>query len=408
MPRRLQDIRKSIHSPSSVDSTGTGAGTVSISITSGSVDNATDKILAGGSYEITATPKSGSAIESIKVTKGSTTTTYTSNQTISNVSANQTVSVKFKSNIFIRGGGTIGGDWSEGHAMQANADGTKYTKVYEKVAGSSSGKNYEFKLYVNGKVNEDGNASISITGGSTTGTCTHQSDGYKNYVLNLKKEANVTIESDGVKITKITVIPTTISQKAVTFKKADGITITGEYQGVSFSTASADAVVNVYETDEISFKVKADEGKYIKTLTGATFTPAFSATDEYNGKIASVTSAVTVTPTAANKISITAKSNKSDRGTVQVDAEDGKAYPGQIVKVTVTPKNGVLKTLTYTYGMTTISLYPTTNSSLNATKLDVATVTAMMYDFFNKSGEALGAAVNDEVQRRINMVLQRL
>ena len=319
---------------SSVDNTGTGAGTVTTTKTS---------VEAGGSYSITATPKSGSAIESIKVNNGTGTTT--SPRTVSSVSADQDVKVKFKSNVYVRGGSTIGTNWTTGDAMTSNAAGTEFTKTYENVTGSSSGTQYQFKLYVNG-YNNDGTATINITGGTSTGTCTHQSSGVQNYVLTLKKNANVTIKSNGTKITEIKVVPANATKHTVTFKKAANTTITGQYEGANFSTASANAVVQVYEGDEISFTVTPASGYYISSLTGATFTPGFSSTVS-NYKISNVTADKTITPTAASKLSVKAVTNKSARGTVSVDPTT--AYPGQTVTITVSPKNGVLKSLTCTY-----------------------------------------------------------
>lgn len=322
---------------SSVDSSGTGAGTVSTSV---------DTVVAGGSYTITATAANGSAIESVKV--NGTAKTATASQTISGVSADQDVKVKFKSNVYVRGGSTIGTNWTTGDAMTSNADGTEFTKTYENVAGSSSGTQYQFKLYVNG-YNNDGTATINITGGTSTGTCTHQSSGDQNYVLTLKKAANVTIKSNGTKITEIKVVPANATKYAVTFKKADNVTITGQYEGTNFSTASADAVVQVYSGDEISFTVTPASGKYISTLTtsAGTLSPAFAAGDTYTGKLTNVTSARTVTPTAASKLNVVAKTNKSARGTVTVNKST--AAPGESITITVSPKNGVLKSLTCTY-----------------------------------------------------------
>ena len=313
-----------------VDSTGTGAGTVATNVAS---------VVAGGSYTITATAKSGSAVESVKV--NDTAKTATDSQTISSVSADQNVVVKFKSNVYLRGNSTIGTDWDPGDVMQANADGTKYSKSYSSLAA----KTYSFKLF-NGVWSEDGSAEVVITGGNTTATLDQKGgSGLTNYQLTLMKEANVTIESDGSKITLIKVVPTTISQHKVTFKKATNTTITGTYDGKNFSTASADAEVMVYDTDEISFKVTAASGYHISNLTGAsspTFSPVVS---DY--KITNVTAAKTVTPTAAADVNITAKTNKSSRGTVTVDKN--KSFKGDTVKITVTPLAGELKTLTATY-----------------------------------------------------------
>ncbi len=339
---------------SSVDNTGTGAGTVTTSKTS---------VEAGGSYTITATAKSGSAVESVKV--NGTAKTATASQTISSVSADQSVVVKFKSNVYLRGGSTIGTNWTTGDAMTSNADGTEFTKTYENVAGSSSGTQYQFKLYVNG-YNNDGTATINITGGTSTGTCTHQSSGDQNYVLTLKKAANVTVKSNGTKITEIKVVPANSTKYAVTFKKVANTTITGSYEGTNFSTGSADATVQVYEGDEISFTVTPASGKYISSLTGAVFTPSFSKSDEAKTyKITNVTAAKTITPAASGLFSVAGKTNKSSRGTITVSPET--AYPGQTVTITVTEKNGQLKSLSYTYTNTSGNTVTTAINITNST-----------------------------------------
>ena len=388
---------------SSVDSTGTGAGTVSISITNGKVENATDKILAGGSYEITATPKSGSAIESIKVTKGSTTTTYTSNQTISNVSANQTVSVKFASQPHVIGKVAAAG-WTEpGDAMKSNAAGTEFTYTSSELAIGT----YDFQHYIGtgtGGTYDSTSTDIATKNLCTGATLSAVDNGYggKKLQLVLTVKATVTLVSNGSKFTSITVRRADGTKYPVTFKKVTGSTITGSYEGTNFSTAgSADVTVQVYSGDDINFTVTPDSDKYISGLTtsAGTLNPAFAAAshgNKYEGKT-NVTSSRTITPTVGSKLTVSAKTNKSDRGTVQVDAVDGKAYPGQTVTITVTPKNGVLNTLTVTGNTSGITI-PTTKqaSSLNFAHLDISNASDFIYNFFNKAGEALGAVANDE------------
>lgn len=404
----------------SVDGTGTGAGDApTINITSGAVSGQANKILAGGSYEITASAKSNSSIESVTVNSSNKGTSGTT--TISTVDGDQTVVVKYKSDVYLRGTNTmITGGFDPGDVMQANSDGTKYTASYNAVVGSSGGTTYEFKLYKNGNYNEDSSATFSITGGSTTGTGEHESAYPYNYKLVLKKEANVTIESDGTKITKITVIPTTISQKAITFKKVANTTISGTYQGVDFSTASADAVVNVYESDDIEFTVTAASGMYISSLTSTAGTPspAFAATASYTGTISNVTAASTITPAAAAKLAVTAKTNKTARGTVSVDKET--AIPGETVTITCSPANGVLSTLVVSSGNTvikswsydrstgkyTVTTEQTAQASANKVSVkNVASVYGAAYNLFKKEfDEAIGAAGDKVTTPTFNMV----
>lgn len=316
---------------SSVDNTGTGAGTATVSKTS---------VEAGGSYTITATAKPGSAVESVKVNG---TAKNAASQTISSVSADQTVVVKFKSNMVIRGNNTIGTNWTAGDQMTSNAAGTEFTKAYNSVAAGT----YEFKLYnaSTNKYSDDSSATVTITGGSSTGTMTNAAAGV-NWKLTLKKAANVTIKSDGTKITEIKVVPADATKYNVTFKKVANTTITGTYEGTNFTTASADAEVQVYSGDEISFKVTAASGYHIDSLTSGT-TPAFSPAVTKTYKLSNVTEAKTITPTAAADVNVTAKTNKSSRGTVTVDKN--KSFKGDTVKITVTPLAGELKTLTATY-----------------------------------------------------------
>ena len=386
---------------SSVDGTGTGAGTVSISITNGKVENATDKILAGGSYTINATAKSGSAIESVKV--NDTAKTATASQEISGVSANQTVSVKFASKPHVIGKVAAAG-WTEpGDAMKSNAAGTEFTYTSSELAIGT----YDFQHYLGtgtGGTYDSTSTDIATKNLCTGATLSAVENGYggKKLQLVLTVKATVTLVSNGSKFTSITVRRADGTKYAVTFKKVAGSTITGSYEGTNFSTAgSADVTVQVYSGDDINFTVTPDSDKYISGLTTSdgTLNPAFAAAshgNKYEGKT-NVTSVRTITPTVGSKLTVSAKTNKSDRGTVQVDAVDGKAYPNQTVTITVTPKNGVLKTLTVT-GNTSGNTIPTKKqaSSLNFAHLDISNASDFIYNFFDKAGEALGAVANDE------------
>lgn len=325
---------------SSVDNTGTGAGTVTTS-------KAT--VEAGGSYTITATAKSGSAIESVTVNntnKGTNAST-----TISSVSADQTVKVKFAAKPHVIGMVAAAG-WTEpGDAMKSNADGTEFTYTRTELAAGT----YDFQHYIGtgtGGTYDSSSTDIAtktISGGATLSSVDNGYGG-KKFQLVLTAKSDVTLVSNGSKFTAITVRRSGGSKFNVTFKKADNTTITGTYLGTPFTTASADAVVQVYEGDEISFTVTADSGKYINALntSAGSLTPAFTAGDSYTGKITNVTSARTVTPTAASKLSVAAKTNKSARGTVTVNKS--AAAPGESINITVSPKNGTLKSLTATYG----------------------------------------------------------
>ena len=320
---------------SSVDNTGTGAGTVTTSKTS---------VEAGGSYTITATPKSGSAIESIKVNNGTGTTT--SPRTVSSVSADQTVVVKFAAKPHVIGKVATAG-WTEpGDAMTSNAAGTEFTYTRTELAAGT----YDFQHYIGtGTGGTYDNASTDIATKTISGGATLSSvdNGYggKKFQLVLTAKSDVTLVSNGLKFTAITVRRSSGTKYNVTFKKADNTTINGTYLGTSFTTASADAVVQVYDGDEISFKVTAASGYHISNLTGAsspTFSPVVS---DY--KITNVTADKTVTPTAAADVNITAKTNKSSRGTVTIDKN--KSFKGDTVKIKVTPLAGSLKSLTASY-----------------------------------------------------------
>ena len=320
---------------SSVDNTGTGAGTVTTSKTS---------VEAGGSYTITATAKSGSAVESVKVNDAAK--TASASQTISSVSADQTVVVKFAAKPHVIGKVATAG-WTEpGDAMTSNAAGTEFTYTRTELAAGT----YDFQHYIGtgtGGTYDSTSTDIAtktISGGATLSSVDNGYGG-KKFQLVLTAKSDVTLVSNRSKITAITVRRSGGAKDNVTFKKADNTTITGTYLGTPFTTVSADAVVQVYDGDEISFKVTAASGYHISNLTGAsspTFSPVVS---DY--KITNVTAAKTVTPTAAADVNITAKTNKSSRGTVTVDKN--KSFKGDTVKITVTPLAGSLKTLTASY-----------------------------------------------------------
>ena len=312
---------------SSVES-GTGAGTVTTDKTS---------VEAGGSYTITATPKSGSAIESVKA--NDTAKTATDSQTISSVSADQTVVVKFKSNVKLKGSMNPTA-WS-GEVMTAADKSVASYSITKELAANTT---YSFKHFV-----ETNTWSTTVDSWNLNNVATHSTaddnNGGTNLTITPSVKVNVTFTSDGSKFTSITAVPADATKYNVTFNKTANTTITGEYMGTAFTTASADAVVSVYKGTDISFKVTAASGYHISALTGAsspTFSPVVS---DY--KITNVTADKTVTPTAAADVNITAKTNKSSRGTVTIDKN--KSFKGDTVKITVTPLAGTLKTLTASY-----------------------------------------------------------
>ena len=370
---------------SSVDDTGTGAGTVSTSKTS---------VEAGGSYKITATAKSGSAIESVKV--NGTSKTATASQTISRVSADQTVVVKFKSKVLLKG--TMNSEAWAGEEMTSNSGGTSFTITKTLDAGD-----HQFRLYADDAWKANNVTTWTLNGIGTNGTSGD------NLKLSLTVKANVTFVSDGTKFTSITAVPYDSTKYTVTLKKVAGSTITGEYMGTSFSTASADAVVPVYSGTEISFTVTADSDKYISALTSTagTLSPAFSAGATYTGKIASVAAASTITPTVANKLKVTCTTNDASWGTVTTDKE--YAIPGETVTLSKAVASGTLKTITVYNASTTpatvvkswkvvngelvVDKDQTSQSSANqAAQVGITGLAGSIYSFLNKAGEAIGAA----------------
>ncbi len=368
---------------SSVDSTGTGAGTVTTSKTS---------VEAGGSYTITATAKDGSAVESVKV--NGTTKTATDSQTISSVSADQTVVVKFKSNVKLKGSMNPTA-WS-GEVMTAADKSVASYSITKELAANTT---YSFKHFV-----ETNTWSTTVDSWNLNNVATHSTaddgNGGTNLTITPSVKVNVTFTSDGSKFTSITAVPADATKYNVTFKKIANTTITGEYMGTAFTTASADAVVSVYKGTDISFKVTAASGYHISNLTGAsspTFSPVVS---DY--KITNVTAAKTVTPTAAADVNITAKTNKSSRGTVTVDKN--KSFKGDTVKITVTPLAGELKTLVQS---TTGS---STNNALLGAFLSSAKDKFALAPTGAETDEAAIAALPDlapvGAAQTINMVMQ--
>ena len=326
---------------SSVDNTGTGAGTVTTSKTS---------VEAGGSYTITATAKSGSAIESVKV--NGTAKTATASQTISSVSADQVVKVKFKSNVYLKG--TMNATAWAGDVMTANSAGTTYTKSEVTL---NAGTTYEFKHWVDS--GGDGTYSITVGTWTLNNIATHstKSDGYggTNLTITPSVKAKVTFVSDGTKFTSITAIPYDSTTYNVTLTQSADYTITSTYMGVEYTTAgkNANVTVPVYSGTALSYTVTPASGKYLSGVAqsnSVALSPAFSATthaNSYTGTVSSVDKAFAVSATAASKLNVVAKTNKSARGTVTVNKST--AAPGESITITVSPKNGVLKSLTCTY-----------------------------------------------------------
>ena len=330
---------------SSVDSTGTGAGTVSTSVTS---------VVAGGSYTVTAAATgSYSEIESITVNgtnKGSNAST-----TVSGVSANQTVVAKFKSKVYLKG--TMNSTHWAGDVMSANSAGTAYTIANVELSANTT---YEFRHYV-----DSDTWSSEVSTWTLNNLATHSTNGDNLTITTSDADIKVTFVSDGTKFTSITAIPASSTTYNVTLTYNANYTITvDDYLGVEYTTAgkSANVTVPVYSGTSISYTVTAASGKYLSTVTvGGTQVSGFSACDSYDGSISNVTSAKTIAATASNKFAITAKSNKSARGTVSVSPTS--ARPGETVTITVSPKSGVLSTLTVSYaGGNTYTRNFTTNS----------------------------------------------
>ena len=313
---------------SSVDASGTGAGTVS----TGGVTT----VAAGGSYTVTASPKSGSAVQSITVNntnKGSNTS-----YTISSVSANQTVSVKFKSKVMLKGSMNPT-SWA-GEEMTSNSAGTSFTITKTLNANTT----YSFKHYV-----DPDTWSTTVSTWTLNGIATHSTDGDGNLTITPTVKANVTFASDGSKFTSITAVPNDATKYNVTLTYSADYTITSTYMGTEYTTSgkSSNVVVQVYSGTSISYTVTAASGKYLSNVTvGGTPISGFTARDSYNGSISNVTTTKTIAATASNKVAITAKSNKSAYGTVSVSPTS--ARPGQTVTITVTEKAGQIQSLTWT------------------------------------------------------------
>ena len=357
---------KKIHNITiSVDNTGTGAGTATVSKTS---------VEAGGSYTITATAASHSAVESVKV--NGTAVTATASQTITPVTADQTVVVKFKSNVYLKG--TMNATAWAGDVMQANTAGTSYTKS-EVVL--NAGTTYEFKHWVD----SGGNGTYSITVGTWTlnNIATHstKSDGYggTNLTITPSVKAKVTFVSDGTKFTSITAIPYDSTTYNVTLTQSADYTITSTYMGVEYTTSgkNANVTVPVYSGTGFSYTVTPASGKYLSGVAqseSVALSPAFSTTthaNSYTGTVSSVSKAFAVSATAASKLTVTAKTNKSARGTVSVN--NATAYPGQTVTITVTPKNGILSSLVVTNNSTSAVVKKWQRNSSGEIKVQAST-----------------------------------
>ena len=338
----------------SVANNGTGAGAnPTISITSGAVAGQTDKLVAGGSYSVTAAPASGSGVESITVNntnKGSNTS-----YTISSVSADQTVVVKYKSKVYLKG--TMNATAWAGDVMQANSAGTSYT-ITDVVL--NAGTTYQFRHWVDS--GGDGTWSSTVDTWTLNNIATNGTSG-DNLTITPSVKAKVTFVSNGSKFTSITAIPYDSTQYNVTLTQSADYTITATYMGVEYTTSgkNANVTVPVYSGTGFSYTVTPASGKYLSAVAqsnSVALSPAFAVAthaNSYSGTVSSVSKAFTVSATAANKFTITAKSNKSKLGTVSVSPSS--ARPGETVTVTINENNGTISTLSYTY----------TNTSGNST-----------------------------------------
>lgn len=379
---------------SSVDNTGTGAGTVTTSKTS---------VEAGGSYTITATAKSGSAIESVKV--NGTAKTATASQTISGVSADQDVKVKFKSNVYLKG--TMNSTAWAGDVMTANSDGTSYTIANVVL---NAGTTYEFKHWVDS--GGDGTYSTTVSNWALNNIATHstKSDGYggTNLTITPSVKAKVTFVSDGTKFTSITAIPYESTTYNVTLTQSADYTITSTYMGVEYITSgkNADVTVPVYSGTGFSYTVTPASGKYLSGVAqsnSVALSPAFSAkthANSYTGTVSSVSKAFAVSATAASKLSVKAVTNKSARGTVSIDKTT--AAPGETINITVTPLSGSFAALTATYANGAVYTYNLKNKNWSrtteATQTAGASTGALSSIFVNPFSKADLAATGAEAE----------
>ena len=360
-----------------VDTAGaTGTGTASVSPTA---------VVAGGTATVTATHGTHSAVDYIKY---GTTTSSNDVVTINNIQENKDVHVKFKSTVMLKGDLN---SWA-GEEMTSNADGTSFTIT--KVINAN--QSIAFKHYVeeNGGTWSDTVATNGWQLGSFAdhGTADDGNGGHNLTITAKNMNIRVTFTSDGAKFTSIKAAPATDTKVNVTFKQVDGVTITGTYDNTAFSTASADAVVQVYEGDEISFTATAGTGKYISGLTGATFTPAFAAGASYTGKIASVTSATTVTPTVGTKLAVKVKTNADNRGTISVDKST--AVPGEKITVSVNEIAGTISKIVVKPTAGGDSLFEWTYSNGTATRTKGSAPTGANA---NKAGASVSAQASASV-----------
>ena len=371
---------------SSVDSTGTGAGTVTTSVAS---------VVAGGSYTITSSAATGSAIESITI-NDTAVSSPSASYIKSSVSADQTVVVKFKSNVYLKG--TMNATAWAGDVMQANSDGTSYT-ISEVVLEAEE---YQFRLYA-----DDEWKANSVTTWTLNNIATHSTSG-NNLTITPSVKAKVTFVSDGTKFTSITAIPYDSTTYNVTLTQSADYTITSTYMGVEYTTSgkNADVTVPVYSGTELSYTVTPASGKYLSGVAqsnSVALSPAFDATthaNSYTGTVSSVSEAFAVSATAASKLSVKAVTNKSARGTVSVDKST--AAPGETITITVTPLSGSFAALTATYANGAVYTYDLTEEEWScttaATKTAGASTGALSSIFVNPFSKADLAATGAEAE----------
>lgn len=226
----------------------------------------------------------------------------------------------------------------------------------------------------------------SVTGGSVTASPARCEAG-TSVTLTITPSAGYTLQSITAKDSSNATVALSGSGNTRTFTMpAKDVTVTPVFQATNYTitypstttgyTLGGSKPTQATVGTNVSFTVtpqtgyRIDEVKYNSTkITGSNNTYSFTmpAAD------------VTIAVTASKVNTVKAVTNKSARGTVSVNKDT--AAKNDSIKITVSPKNGVLKSLTATYGngavytcnLSTKAWTKTTNATTNANAAPAST-----------------------------------
>ncbi len=275
---------------------------------------------------------------------------------------------------------TLSGTWSStSHNEYFNK--TQTIKVYLNKSTSTTGGNVTANYYSmnSDSVGSTHNSSSSLTSTSNsiyaakTSSVKLTATPKSGYVFEgFYSDSSLSTKiTSGVSGNSYTYSVSDIKTVYVNFTRAAANTITYSGSNVTWVTNPASA----YAGDTVSFTVTPNSGYAIVSVKyndGSDHTLTAGSNNTYSFTMPAKN--VTVSVTASKVYTVTAKTNKSSRGTITVDKST--AAKDEDVTITITPAAGILKTLTATYTANNTTYENTVNNGVPSNTWNKVTETS--------------------------------